>query len=104
MDRDASLMAIKTAIGGERYHGHVNATVENNGRIYLYRDIYASVSYNIGYMQMDLSLDWDDDSNQINYKKLGLHVGYNSNFQEFSVDGNNLLWEDGKNRITVRFD
>ena len=50
MDRDASLMAIKTAIGVERYHGRVNAVVENNGRVDLYSDIFASVSYNIGYV------------------------------------------------------
>jgi hypothetical protein len=55
-------------------------------------------------MQMDVSLNWDDDSNQISYHKLGLHAGYNSNFQEFSYDGYDLLWRDGKNNIIVRFE
>ena len=104
MSKDTSLMAIKTAVGGEHYCGRVNAVVQNNGKVYLYSNILATVSYNIGYMQMDVSLNWDDDSNQISYKKLGLHVGYNSNYQEFSFDGDDLLWSDGKNNIIVRFD
>lgn len=104
MSKDSSLIAIKTAVGGERYYGRVNAVVENNGKVYLYSDILATVSYNIGYMQMDVSLNWDDDSNQISYHKLGLHAGYNSNFQEFSYDGYDLLWRDGKNNIIVRFE
>ena len=104
MNKDASFMAIKTAIGGERYHGQTNVIVENNGKTYIYKDIFVSVSYNIGYMQMDISLSWNDDSKQISYQKLGLHVGYNSNFQEFSYNGYDLLWRDGRNKVMVHFD
>lgn len=97
-------MAIKRAIGGgETYHGNVDAIVERKGKVYSYNDIYASVSYNVGYMQMDLFLDWDDDAKQTNYKTLSLHGGYNSNFQEFSLNGEYLCWNDGENSIMVRF-
>lgn len=97
-------MAIKTAIGGgQTYHGNVDAIVENKGKIFSYNDIYASVSYNVGYMQMDLFLGWEDDTKQIDYKTLNLHAGYNSNFQEFSLNGEYLCWKDGENSIMVRF-
>ena len=55
-------------------------------------------------MQMDVALEWDDDETQVSYKKLGLHVGYNSNFQEFSLDDDYLQWQDGENCISVRFE
>lgn len=105
MSRDSSVMAVKRAIGGgESFHGRVDAIVENDGEPYTYSDIFASVTYNVGYMQMDVSLDWDDDRRQKSYKKLGLHLGYNTNFQEFSLSGDYLCWKDGENRIMVRFD
>ena len=105
MNRDISVMAVKRAIGGgESFCGSVDAIVENNGRLYTYSDIYASVTYNVGYMQMDVFLEWDDDRIQKSYKKLGLHLGYNSNFQQFSFNDDYLCWEDGENRIMVRFD
>ena len=105
MNRDISVMAVKRAIGGgESFCGSVDAIVENNGQLYTYSDIYASVTYNVGYMQMDVFLEWDDDRRQKSYKKLGLHLGYNSNFQQFSFKDDYLCWEDGENRIMVRFD
>lgn len=55
-------------------------------------------------MQMDVALEWDDDETQVSYKKLGLHVGYNSKFQEFSLDDDYLQWQDGENCISVRFE
>ena len=103
MGKETSLMAIKTAIDGEYYRDTVDVVVENNGTIYLYNDISINISYNIGYMQMDVSLFWEEDNEQISYKQLGLHVGYNSNFQEFSFDGNILVWRDGVNKISIRF-
>lgn len=57
MNRDASIQAIKAAVSGGTYHGSVNAIVENKGKVYLCNDIYASVSYNVGNMQMDVSVD-----------------------------------------------
>lgn len=43
MSRDTSVMAVKRAIGGESFHGSVDAIVENNGELYTYSDIFASV-------------------------------------------------------------
>ena len=69
MSRDSSVMAVKRAIGGgESFHGRVDAIVENNGKPYTYSDIFASVTYNVGYMQMNVSLDWDDDRKQKSYE------------------------------------
>ena len=105
MSRHSSVMAVKRAIGGgESFHGRVDAIVENKGKPYTYSGIFASVAYNIGYAQMDVSLDWNDDRRQKSYQILGLHLGYNTNFQEFSLDGDYLCWKDGENRIMVRFD
>lgn len=104
MSKHTSIMAIKRAIGGgEFFHGRVDVIVENNGKIYTYSNIFASVTYNIGYMQMNVSLDWDNDSRQRRYSELGLHAGYNSNFQEFSFNDDYLCWKDGANSIMVRF-
>ena len=90
MSRDSSVMAVKRAIGGgESFHGRVDAIVENNGKPYTYSDIFASVTYNVGYMQMNVSLDWDDDRRQKSYEKLGLHRGYNTNFQELKPPSKN---------------
>ena len=105
MSRTSSVMAVKRAIGGgESFHGKVDAIVEHNGKPYTYSDIFASVTYHVGYMQMNVSLDWDDDIRQKSYEELGLHRGYNTNFQEFSIKGDYLCWKDGANYIMVRFD
>ncbi len=54
-------------------------------------------------MQMNVDISWDDDSTQPKYSALGLHVGYNTNFQEFSYSDGYLTWYDNKNRISIKF-
>lgn len=74
MGRDSAFMAVKDAIGGgESFFGDVKVIVENAGSIYVYDDIFVSVTYNIGYMQMDVDVMWDDDKSQVHYGILGLH-------------------------------
>lgn len=98
-----SLMAVKDAVGGESFSGSVDVVVVNGSAVYCYKSVYVSVSYNIPYMQMDLSIDWDGDSSQPKYGSLGLHMGYNSNFQDFQCSGKRLSWEDGLNNISIQF-
>ena len=88
---------------GEGFYDKVDAVVEKDGKTYTFADIYAGVTYNIGYRQMDVSHARDDDESRIGYKKLGLHLGYNTNFQQFSWDGRYLSRRDGEGCIMVRF-
>ncbi len=104
MDRFESLRAVKKAIGGEFYADRVDVLVQNSNQQYLYSDVYVRVSYNIAYMQMDVDIVWENDTNQCDYFTLGLHGKYNSNFQEFSCSNDTLTWKDGKNTIYILFD
>ncbi len=99
----SALMAVKDAIGGESFSGYVDVVVVNGSTVYSYKNVYVTASYNIGYMQMDLSIDWNDDKSQPKYDSLGLHMGYNSNFQDFQCTGKRLYWMDGSNNISIQF-
>ena len=101
MDRYTSMNAVKQAIGGEFFSGKVDAIVSQNGCNYFYSHIYMKVSYNIGYMQIDVELIWEDDLQQPDYHEMGLHGKYSTKYQTFRYDKGNLMWEDGPNSITV---
>lgn len=90
-------MAEKVFVGG------VDVVVVNGSAIYCYKNVYVSVSYNVLYMQVDLSIIWDDDKSQPKYNSLGLHMGYNSHFQDFQCSGKQLTWADGPNDISIQF-
>lgn len=98
-----SISAVKNAINGGNFFGNRDVTVEHNGSIYIYKGIYVSVTYNYGYMQMEISIAWDEDTSQPYYKDLDLHMGYNTNFQNFQNSGSTLIWHDGNNRILITF-
>ena len=104
MDRFESLRAVKKAIDGEFFSDRVDVLVQNSNQQYLYSDVYVRVTYNIAYMQMDVDIVWEDDTNQCDYSTLGLHGRYNSNFQEFSCSNGTLTWKDGENTISILFD
>ena len=53
---------------------------------------------------MELSIDWDKDSSKPFYKTLGLHAGYNSNYQIFQCIGRQLLWNDNNYSIEIDFE
>ena len=100
----SSISAVKDAIGGgETFSGTLDVTVFHGGNTYLYRNVFVSVSYNIGYMQMDITILWEDDRTNPAYSSLGLHMGYNTNFQDFRFENGYLSWNDGNNRISLRF-
>lgn len=103
MSGASSVMAVKNAIGGgESFYDKADAAVEKDGKT-TPSPIYASVAYNVGHMQMDAALVWDDDESRNGYKKLGLHLGYNTDFRQFSWDGRYLSRREGEACITVRF-
>lgn len=104
MSRDRSFAAVKKAIGGgSSFSGKRNVLVSMGERTFLYKDVFVSATYNIAYMQMDIDVVWEDDSSQPDYRTLGLHVRYNSHFQEFQYDDGYLRWNDGTASISILF-
>ena len=103
MDKNSSFDAVKDAVTNGEFHGKVDVVVSGREYTYIYKQIYVSVYYNVPYMQMNVEISWEDDSSQPDYKILNLHVGYNSNFQQFSHKNGYLIWEDGSNRISIKF-
>ena len=104
MNKDQSTYNLKQAIGGgETFFGKANAIVINDGSEYEYNNITVRVSYNAGYMQLDLSVIWEDDSVQVPYKQLGLHGIYNTSYQDFTFSNGCLQWTDDDNEISLTF-
>ena len=98
-----SIGAVKDAIEDGEFHGNVDVAVSCDKHTYIYKNIYVSIYYHVGYMQMNVDISWDDDVTQPRYSVLGLHAGYNTNFQEFSYDAGYLMWYDNKKRISIKF-
>lgn len=101
---DKSFRAVKKAISDtEHYFDNKDVFVSVDNKVFCYHDVYVAIYYNIGYMQMDVQIIWEDDKEQISYKKLNLHGTYNTNFQDFSFEDNCLIWKDGNNTISIQF-
>lgn len=103
MNRHDAMKAVKEAINGGSFYGTVDVFVENGANTYIYKNIWVNVSYNVGYEQMDIDIIWDDDKKQPKFTTLGLHAGYNSNYQDFHNTNRSLCWKDGKNHILIDF-
>ena len=100
---DISFRNVKDAIGDvQPYDGIKDVLVFCNNNVYKYSNISVFVSYNIPYMQMDVSVIWEDDDTQIDYKTLGLHGVYNTNFQNFVYENGDLIWYDGNKKIVIK--
>ena len=104
-DREKSFRAVREfaeAAGGsaDSFYKKVTVTVQAD-REYIYRDIDMSISYNYGYMDYQVKPIWEDDEAGEDYRSLGLHGQYSSNFQLFSFLGGALRFEDGDNTIRV---
>ena len=53
-------------------------------------------------LKYKLSIIWEDDSNQLNFKDLNLRGDYNTNFNKFFLENENLvLTDDNGVKITV---
>lgn len=103
MDKDKSFNAVKDAIVKEPFAKQMDVFVFNNGKTYIYHNVFVRITYNIAYMQMDVIVIWEDDSTQIDYQKLGLRGSFNRNFQEFSFENGQLSWEYNENKIAITF-
>ena len=103
MDREKSFKAVKDAVGTDHFFGNLDVEVRNSEGTFYYRGVNVQVSYNIGYMQMDVIICWEDDTSMPDYHSLGLHGKYNSNFQDFKNRGRCLSWDDNGNNISVTF-
>lgn len=68
---------------------------------YCYHNIRMTITYNYSYMDYQVSLFWEDDDNQPEYKTLDLHGQYSTNFQEFMFTNGVLSFTDGTNQITI---
>lgn len=103
MDKFSSISAIKDAIDGETYSGWMDVSVANNKMVYFYKNIYVKIYYDTSYAQMCVEVIWEDDTSQPEYKTLGLHGIYNTNFQEFTYSNGILKWNDNNNIIAIKF-
>lgn len=103
MSKEKSFRAVKDAVGTDHFYGNLDVKVSNSRGTFYYRNVNVQVSYNIGYMQMDVKIFWEDDTSMPFYRDLDLHGEYNSNFQDFRNCGKCLSWDDGGNKISVTF-
>ena len=100
-----SIIAVKEAIGNkERYYGNKDVYVRVNHKYILYKNVYVSINYSVVGMKMVVQILWEDDEQQVSYKKLNLHGMYNTRDQDFSFCNNSLVWKDGNNIISIDFD
>lgn len=83
----------------DSFHGNCDVSVDN----FLYNNIYVAVYYQVSYEDFRVEITWEDDNSQPDYKKIGLHGYYSSNFQYFSFNDttNTLSFKDGDHNISV---
>ena len=98
-----SMNTVKQAIDNKDFCGHRDVVVVVGDKKYTYKNVFVSVSYNTGYRQMDVFINWDDDSKSPPYNSINLHAQYNTNFQSFSCYGKTLVWYDGESEISIAF-
>lgn len=83
----------------DHYFGKSNVSVDDM----LYKNISVSVTYQVGYMDYKVEIFWEQDDSQPDYKDIGLHGKYSSNFQIFSFNEavNALSFYDGSHEIVI---
>ena len=104
MDREQSLNAVKSVIGGDRFDGKIEVIVESPYKTYLYSNIGVRISFDAANDQMEVSVSWKDDGkDKPDFKELGLHQIYSTHFHSFSGQDRHLKWADGDNKINAAF-
>ena len=68
---------------------------------YLYRNITMTIHYDYGYMDYQVELFWEEDADQVDYRHLGLHGQYSTNFQSFTFSNRTLSFHDGHNTVSI---
>lgn len=82
------------------YHNKHNVIVNGNC---LYQNIEIGIyeaSYGL-HSCYKVDIVWEEDESQVNYKEIGLHGSYSSDYQTFKKSGNDLTFKDGNNNITI---
>lgn len=74
--------------------------VTKNKQTYDYNDITVQINYHYGTEDYEVLIYWEEDEDADNYKKLGLHGTYSTNFQKFTFS-DALKFTDGKCKVTV---
>ena len=76
--------------------------VLKNNESYLYKNVDARIVYDSGYMQYRISIIWEEDLNQCSFRELNLRGMYNTNFNKFFLENENLVFTDDNGvKITV---
>lgn len=98
--REFALYQCRNAIlKQDAFYGKCDVAVDN----LLYRNIDVDVSYQVPFEDFRVTILWEQDTSKKNYKDIGLHGYYSSNFQSFYFDvtANSLSFNDGIHRIVV---
>ena len=75
--------------------------VDSLNRRFQYKSVPISISYNYNYGDYQVSIEWEADSDAQDYKRLGLHGCYSTNFQFFDFSSNSLAFTDGALQISI---
>ena len=76
--------------------------VKKNNESFLYKNVDVRIVYDSGYMQYRISIIWEEDLNQLSFRDLNLRGEYNTNFNKFFLENENLVLTDDKGvKITV---
>lgn len=57
------------------------------------------ISEDVGYAQLRITISWS--LNDKEFRGLGLHASYNTNFQDFSYDGQSLIIDADDRKIYI---
>lgn len=104
--KDISFNNVKAFVEAQKgvadhFRGTFDVLVASFSEEYLYHNVEIQTFYDIPYMEYKVQIIWEDDEAQIDYKDLGLHGYYSTNFQLFLPNGNTLEFYDGTNKITI---
>lgn len=80
----------------------LDVLVLKNNKPYLYKNVDVRIVYDSGYMQYRISIIWEEDLNQLSFRDLNLRGEYNTNFNKFFLENENLVFTDDNGvKITV---
>ena len=99
----ASYGAILNFTGNKiSFQKKLDVLVLKNNESYLYKNVDVRIVYDSGYMQYRISIIWEEDLNQFSFRDLNLRGEYNTNFNKFFLENENLvLTDDNGIKITV---
>lgn len=104
-DASESLEAVREfvlnqhTVTGDKFYGACNVVVGD----LLYANVYVAMYYQIDTKDFRVSIMWEEDSSQPDFRSINLHGSYSSNFQLFSFNEstNTLAFEDGLHKISI---